>query len=112
MECFMSRLSIELTPEQHNAIKAMALLEGQSIKDFVWKLVEPKLEKHRQKSKKIKGYGAGHKDCPLCQQYENARNGRYNKKTERRIAQSMKEVKSGKAMRFKNVEDAIAELRS
>jgi uncharacterized protein (DUF1778 family) len=52
----MSRLSIELTPEQHNAIKAMALLEGESIKDFVWKLVEPKLreasKKKRTKTKK------------------------------------------------------------
>jgi hypothetical protein len=51
----MSRLSIELTPEQHNAIKAMALLEGESIKDFVWKLVEPKLrETPKKKPKKAK----------------------------------------------------------
>lgn len=31
----MSRLSIEVTPEQHNAIKAMALLEGVNIKEYV-----------------------------------------------------------------------------
>lgn len=31
----MSRLSIELTPEQHNAIKAMALLEGMNMKELV-----------------------------------------------------------------------------
>lgn len=31
----MSRLSIEITQEQHNAIKAMAFEYGVSIKDFV-----------------------------------------------------------------------------
>ncbi len=105
----MSRLSIELTPEQHNAIKAMALLAGTSIKDWVWEAVEPKIIKHQQKHKKQKGYGAGHPDCPLCQQYENARNGRYNKKTERALSRPLT---SRNSMRFKNVEDAIRELRS
>lgn len=31
----MSRLSIELSAEQHQKIKALAALQGQSIKDFV-----------------------------------------------------------------------------
>lgn len=31
----MSRLSIELTSEQHNRVKAMAALQGKSIKEFV-----------------------------------------------------------------------------
>lgn len=31
----MSRLSIELTSEQHNRLKAMAALQGQSIKEYV-----------------------------------------------------------------------------
>ena len=31
----MSRLSIELTPEQHQRLKAMAALQGQSMKDYV-----------------------------------------------------------------------------
>lgn len=31
----MSRLSIELSPEQHQQIKALAALQGKSIKDFV-----------------------------------------------------------------------------
>ena len=31
----MSRLSIELTPEQHQKIKAMAALTGTSIRDYV-----------------------------------------------------------------------------
>jgi len=35
----MSRLSIDLTPDQHNAIKAMALLEGVNIKKYVMKRI-------------------------------------------------------------------------
>jgi len=31
----MSRLSIEISPEQHKKIKALAALQGQSIKDFI-----------------------------------------------------------------------------
>ena len=31
----MSRLSIEVTPEQHQKIKALAALHGKSIKDFI-----------------------------------------------------------------------------
>lgn len=31
----MSRLSIELTTEQHNRLKAMAALQGKSIKEYV-----------------------------------------------------------------------------
>lgn len=31
----MSRLSIELTPEQHQRVKAVAALQGKSIKDYV-----------------------------------------------------------------------------
>ncbi len=33
--CFMSRLSIEISPEQHQKIKALAALQGKSIKDFI-----------------------------------------------------------------------------
>ena len=51
MEIIMSRLSIELTPEQHNAIKAMALLEGVNIKEFVVKRVFAKMPA-KPKSKK------------------------------------------------------------
>lgn len=36
----MPRLSIDLTPEQHMAIKARALLAGKSIKDFMLDLME------------------------------------------------------------------------
>lgn len=31
----MSRLSIEISPKQHQHIKALAAMKGQSIKDFV-----------------------------------------------------------------------------
>jgi len=31
----MSRLSIEISPEQHQKIKALAALQGQSIKDYI-----------------------------------------------------------------------------
>ncbi len=32
---FMSRVTIEVTPEQHQHIKAMAAIQGKSIKEFV-----------------------------------------------------------------------------
>ncbi len=108
----MSRISIEVSPADHKAIKELALNKGVTIRELVWKPLEKKLHEFQKKAKKQKGYGAGDPDCPLCQQYENARNGRYNRKTERGLNQSMKQIKAGKAMRFKNVEDAIAELRS
>ena len=33
--CIMSRLSIEISPEQHQKIKALSALQGKSIKDFI-----------------------------------------------------------------------------
>ncbi len=37
----MRRLSIEVTPEQHQQIKAMAAMKGQSIREFVINRVLP-----------------------------------------------------------------------
>jgi uncharacterized protein (DUF1778 family) len=37
----MSRLSIELTPEQHKKIKAAAALQGKSIKEYVLNQILP-----------------------------------------------------------------------
>lgn len=37
----MSRLSIDLTPEQHQKIKAVAALQGKSIKEYVLAQVLP-----------------------------------------------------------------------
>ncbi len=39
----MSRLSIELTEEQHQRLKAMAALHGKSIKDYVLERTLPDL---------------------------------------------------------------------
>lgn len=101
----MSRISIEVTPEQHKAIKAMALIEGVPIRELIWQPIEKKLQKFQEKQKKIKGYGAGHPDCPLCQKH--AKNGRYNAKTERALARSDKE-KGGK--RYATAEDMFRDL--
>lgn len=40
-ERVVSRLSIEVTPEQHQLLKAMAALQGKSIKDFILDKVLP-----------------------------------------------------------------------
>ena len=37
----MSRLSIELTPEQHQRIKAVAALNGSTIRDYVLERILP-----------------------------------------------------------------------
>jgi hypothetical protein len=37
----MSRLSIEITPEQHQRLKAVAALSGKSIKDYVLDRILP-----------------------------------------------------------------------
>jgi len=44
----MSRLSIEISSEQHKKIKALAALQGQSIKDFILdKLFDPNQENEK-----------------------------------------------------------------
>jgi len=37
----MSRLSIELTPEEHQSIKAIAALKGRSIREYVLERILP-----------------------------------------------------------------------
>ena len=39
----MSRLSIELTPEQHQQLKAIAALHGQTLKDYILERTLPDL---------------------------------------------------------------------
>ena len=39
----MSRLSIEVTPEQHQRLKAMAALAGQTIKEYILERALPDL---------------------------------------------------------------------
>lgn len=41
----MSRLSIELTPEQHKRVKAIAAIQGQTIKDYVLERVLAPVER-------------------------------------------------------------------
>ena len=43
----MSRLSIELTPEQHQRLKAMAALSGQTMKDYILARALPSLPEDR-----------------------------------------------------------------
>jgi hypothetical protein len=113
----MSRLSIELTPEQHKAVKTLASLEGVAMKQFVWEALQEKLSRHRHPAKAPKTpkaarkaeeyYGAGHDDCPMCRAL--GPNRRYNKRTEK----VLEGAKSGRGMkRFATVEEAMRELRS
>ncbi len=46
----MSRLSIELTPEQHQQLKAIAALHGQSLKDYVLERTLPDLPQNESLS--------------------------------------------------------------
>lgn len=50
----MSRLSIEVTPEQHQLLKAMAALQGKSIKDFILDKVLPQQAEEQQKNYSVK----------------------------------------------------------
>ena len=93
----MSRLSIEVTPEQHNAIKAMALLEGKTIKDLILKKFEHELM-HQKKGKKVSDIV--HDDCQICNAY-----GGKNKKYKKLKPSDMKIV--GK---YKTAKDMFADL--
>lgn len=42
----MSRLSIELTPEQHQQLKAIAALHGQTLKDYILERTLPDLPRN------------------------------------------------------------------
>lgn len=42
----MSRLSIEMTPEEHQRLKAVAALNGKSIKEYVLERVLPSASAH------------------------------------------------------------------
>ena len=46
----MSRLSIEVTPEQHQRLKAIAALSGMTIKDYVLARVLPPVPEHEDLS--------------------------------------------------------------
>ena len=46
----MSRLSIELTPEQHQQLKAIAALHGQTLKDYILERTLPNLPQNESLS--------------------------------------------------------------
>ena len=46
----MSRLSIELTPEQHQQLKAIAALHGQTLKDYILERTLPDLPQNESLS--------------------------------------------------------------
>jgi hypothetical protein len=43
----MSRLSIEITPEQHQRLKALVALSGQTIKDYILQRTLPPLPENQ-----------------------------------------------------------------
>ena len=75
----MSRLSIEVTPEFHHAIEAMAMERGVSLHDLV-------VERFADANKYVNS-GAGHDDCSLCEEY-----GGKNRKLKTKSANDMKIV--------------------
>lgn len=97
----MSRISIEVTPDIHKAIKLAAIDSGLSLKDFV---IHKLMENHTHR--KLKS-GAGHDDCPLCRAFGKDRE--YNTKT-LKILNNAKSKKG--TLKFNNVKDAIEYLRS
>lgn len=99
----MSRLSIEVTPEQHNAIKMAALAQGCTLKDFILDKFEHEL-KHKPAKKLLSG--AGHNDCPLCRAYGKDRE--YNEKT----LKSLRNISKKGIKTFNNAQESIAYLRS
>lgn len=52
----MSRLSIELTPEQHQKIKAIAALKGSSIREYVLKRILPSEEDDSQALQELEAF--------------------------------------------------------
>lgn len=74
----MSRLSIEVSPQQLQQIKAMAALQGKSIKDFILEKVIPKDNDEEKAWKESEAF--------VLAQKENARTQPLVKKTLREIA--------------------------
>ncbi|MDP2717081.1 DUF1778 domain-containing protein [Rheinheimera sp.] len=72
----MSRLSIEVTPEQHQLLKAMAALQGKSIKDFILDKVLP-----QQAEEQPKNYSVKQLETLLQQRLTSAYNGNYSEQS-------------------------------
>ena len=87
----MSRLSIEVTPEFHAAIKAMAFEQGVSLRDFVVGNLADNM--HYNTHQELE-------DCSLCAQY-----GGKNKKLKKRSKKDMQIVGS-----YETTEEMFAAL--
>lgn len=72
----MSRLSIEVTPEQHQLLKAMAALQGKSIKDFILDKVLP-----QQAEEQPQNYSVKQLESLLQQRLTSANNGNYSEQS-------------------------------
>ncbi|MDP5135826.1 DUF1778 domain-containing protein [Rheinheimera baltica] len=72
----MSRLSIEVTPEQHQLLKAMAALQGKSIKDFILDKVLP-----QQAEEQPQNYSVKQLETLLQQRLTSAYNGNYSEQS-------------------------------
>lgn len=72
----MSRLSIEVTPEQHQLLKAMAALQGKSIKDFILDKVLP-----QQVAEQAQSYSVQQLETLLKQRLQSARRGEFSEQS-------------------------------
>lgn len=72
----MSRLSIEVTPEQHQLLKAMAALQGKSIKDFILDKILP-----QEVAEQAQSYSAQQLETLLQQRLQSARRGEFSKQS-------------------------------
>lgn len=72
----MSRLSIEVTPEQHQLLKAMAALQGKSIKDFILDKILP-----QEVAEQAQSYSAQQLEALLQQRLQSARRGEFSKQS-------------------------------
>jgi len=72
----LSRLSIEVTPEQHQLLKAMAALQGKSIKDFILDKILP-----QEVAEQAQSYSAQQLETLLQQRLQSARRGDYSEQS-------------------------------
>ena len=77
----MSRLSIDLTPEQHQKIKAVAALQGKSIKEYVLAQILPTSSDEEMALNELEAF--------LDKRIESARAGKISKKSVEEIFQEV-----------------------
>ena len=77
----MSRLSIDLTPEQHQKIKAVAALQGKSIKEYVLAQILPTSSDEQMALNEL--------EILLDERIKSARAGKISKKSVEEIFQEV-----------------------